>query len=131
MPSASAPTLAAVLDEGRTPLTAVPDAAEAQRPTAGHAEIERRLHAAERGLAQAQARERDARAQAARLVVALERAECEGARAAALEAQLRRPQDAEYWLDVVQSLLSWRLTRQLRWLSRRCRPRPRPADGRR
>jgi hypothetical protein len=91
-------------------------------PGADVASIERRALALERRLAQAQARERRARAEAGHLARALEEAERDRARLADLEAQLRGPHEAEYWLDVVQSSLSWRVTRPLRWLGRRRRP---------
>jgi hypothetical protein len=116
MPSAIGPRLARVLDEARRPLTAVP--VEADPVPGSTVDLERQLDAMHRRLAQSHARERRAREETVRLGRALERAERDRLRVESLEAQLRGPQDAEYWLDVVQSSFSWRVTRPLRWIAR-------------
>ncbi|HEV7459400.1 MAG TPA: hypothetical protein VGN78_02595 [Solirubrobacteraceae bacterium] len=106
-----------MLDEARAPLTAVP--AHADPPPDDAGDQERQVDALHRRLAQAHAREHRAREETARLGRALERAERDRLRVEALEAQLRDPHHAEYWLDVLQSSFSWRVTRPLRWIARR------------
>jgi hypothetical protein len=64
------------------------------------------------------ARRRRAEGQAARAVAALERAERELALLRELEAECADLRNARYWLDVLESSLSWRLTRPLRWATR-------------
>jgi hypothetical protein len=90
--------------------------------------LEHRVAELERELAQMRGREATWRAERSRLLGALEAAEREVADLPALQYEAEVTRDTAYWLAVVQSSWSWRLTRPLRAVSRvagRVRRRPR------
>jgi hypothetical protein len=90
--------------------------------------LEHRVAELERELAQMRGREAGWQAERGRLVAALEEAEREVADLPALQYEAEVTRDTAYWLAVVQSSWSWRLTRPLRAVSRlagRVRRRPR------
>jgi hypothetical protein len=90
--------------------------------------LEQRVAELERELAQMRGRERSRHAERIRLLAALEAAEQEVADLPALQYEAEVTRDTAYWLAVVQSSWSWRLTRPLRAVSRlagRVRRRPR------
>jgi DNA-binding IclR family transcriptional regulator len=72
----------------------------------------------ERELARLRGREAGWRQERRRLLAALEAAERELVDLPALEHELRAARDTGYWLEVVQSSLSWRITRPLRAAAR-------------
>jgi hypothetical protein len=80
--------------------------------------LERRVAELERELAQMRGRETNWRAERGRLLAALEAAEREVADLPALQYEAEVTRDTAYWLAVVQSSWSWRLTRPLRAVSR-------------
>jgi hypothetical protein len=80
--------------------------------------LERRVAELERELAQMRGREEIWRAERSRLLTALATAEGEVAELPALRQETQRARDAAYWLAVVQSSWSWRLTRPLRAATR-------------
>jgi hypothetical protein len=111
------------------------DLRESERATAtaepnGHARtiaLEQRVADLERQLAQMRGREVGWQAERSRLLAALEAAEQEVADLPALQYEAEVTRDTAYWLTVVQSSWSWRLTRPLRAMSRfagRVRRRP-------
>jgi chromosome segregation ATPase len=79
--------------------------------------LERALRQAHQELEQLRARAGRATNQLRQATIALERTERELARLLALEADFERSRDAQYWLDVLESSLSWRITAPLRRLS--------------
>jgi hypothetical protein len=90
--------------------------------------LEHRVAELERELAQMRGREATWRSERSRLLAALEAAEREVADLPALQYEAEVTRDTAYWLAVVQSSWSWRLTRPLRAVSRlgrRVRRRPR------
>jgi hypothetical protein len=90
--------------------------------------LEQRVAELERELAQMRGRETSWHAERSRLLAALEAAEQEVADLPALQYEAEVTRDTAYWLTVVQSSWSWRLTRPLRAMSRlagRVRRRPR------
>ena len=90
--------------------------------------LEHRVAELERELAQMRGHEATWQAERGRLLVALEAAEREVADLPALQYEAEVTRDTAYWLAVVQSSWSWRLTRPLRAVSRlagRVRRRPR------
>jgi hypothetical protein len=104
--------------------TATVDADEHARRIA----LEHRVGELERELAQMRGREATWQAERSRLLAALEAAEQEVADLPALQYEAEVTRDTAYWLSVVQSSWSWRLTRPLRAVSgmaRRVRGRPR------
>jgi hypothetical protein len=80
--------------------------------------LEQRIAELERELARMRGREERWRTERSQLLEALEAAERELAELPALRRELQDTRDTWYWLTVVQSSLSWRLTRPLRALSR-------------
>jgi hypothetical protein len=97
------------------------DRATATADPDGHARtiaLEQRVAELERELAQMRGREAGWQAERSRLLAALEAAEREVADLPALEYEAEVTRDTAYWLAVVQSSWSWRLTRPLRAVSR-------------
>jgi hypothetical protein len=80
--------------------------------------LEQRIAELERELARMRGREESWRTERGQLLEALETAERELAELPALRRELQDTRDTGYWLAVVQSSLSWRLTRPLRAISR-------------
>jgi hypothetical protein len=76
--------------------------------------LEQRIAELERELAQMRGREAGWRTERGRLVAALEAAEREVAELPSLRYEMEVTRDTAYWLAVVQSSWSWRLTRPLR-----------------
>jgi hypothetical protein len=94
--------------------TAIADPDEHARRIA----LEHRVAELERELAQMRGREATWQAERGRLLAALEAAEREVADLPALQYEAEVTRDTAYWLAVVQSSWSWRLTRPLRAVSR-------------
>jgi hypothetical protein len=80
--------------------------------------LEQRIAELERELARMRGREESWRTERGQLLEALETAERELAELPALLRELQDTRDTGYWLAVVQSSLSWRVTRPLRALGR-------------
>ena len=80
--------------------------------------LERRVAELERELAQTRAREKIWSAERSRLLAALEEAEREIGEVPALRYEAEVTRDTAYWLAVVQSSWSWRITGPLRAASR-------------
>ena len=80
--------------------------------------LEERVAVLQREVAQLRGREASWRAERTRLLAAFETAERELAELPAIRHEADVNRDTAYWLAVVQSSLSWRLTRPLRALSR-------------
>ena len=80
--------------------------------------LEHRVAELERKLAQVRGREANWQAERSRLLAALDAAEREVADLPALQYEAEVTRDTAYWLAVVQSSWSWRLTRPLRAVSR-------------
>ena len=80
--------------------------------------LEQRVAELARELAQMRGREAGWQAERSRLLDALEAAEREVADLPALQYEAEVTRDTAYWLAVVQSSWSWRLTRPLRAVSR-------------
>jgi hypothetical protein len=79
---------------------------------------ERRIAELQRELARMRGREATWRAERSRLLAALAEAERELVELPALRYEAEVTRDTAYWLAVVQSSWSWRLTRPLRTVSR-------------
>jgi hypothetical protein len=100
---------------GESPRAAV---TAASPPEAAAVALEQRIAELERDLARMRGREERWRTERSQLLEALDAAEAELAELPALRRELQDTRDTGYWLTVVQSSLSWRLTRPLRALSR-------------
>jgi hypothetical protein len=82
------------------------------------AALERRIAELERDVSQLRGREAAWRTERERLLAALEEAEREVVELPALRREAEMTRDTAYWLAVVQSSLSWRLTAPLRAVTR-------------
>jgi hypothetical protein len=87
------------------------------RDGTGREVLERRITELEREIAQLLGREGAWRTERTRLLAALAAAEAEVAELPALRQEAETARDTAYWLAVVQSSLSWRITRPLRAIS--------------
>jgi hypothetical protein len=96
---------------GESPVVVAGDGSDA-------ATLERRIAELERDVAQLRGREAAWRTERARLLAALEAAEREVVEVPALRHEAELTRDTAYWLAVVQSSLSWRLTAPLRAVTR-------------
>jgi Tfp pilus assembly protein FimV len=96
----------------RLPTPAPPDGEQRRRA------LEHRVAELERELAEMRAHEAAWSAERGRLLAALEAAEREVVDLPALRHQAEITSDTAYWLAVVQSSWSWRLTRPLRAATR-------------